>query len=142
MIPQEKKSNVIEFLNRDERKDIKKKEYRFNRNLADREVSVDMTENAYLEKYIEKLENDRIEQEKRISTNMQHMEQRITEERRLSEERMEKRFEQTMQAVENSNKKIDDLSNKLDGTYKWIWGTCLATIIGIAAMVITVFVSK
>lgn len=142
MIPQEKKSNVIEILNRDERKDIKKKEYRFNRNLADREVSVDMTENAYLEKYIEKLENDRIEQEKRISTNMQHMEQRITEERRLSEERMEKRFEQTMQAVENSNKKIDDLSNKLDGTYKWIWGTCLATIIGIATMVITVFVSK
>lgn len=142
MIPQEKKSNVIEILNRDERKDIKKKEYRFNRNLADREVSVDMTENAYLEKYIEKLENDRIEQEKRISTNMQHMEQRITEERRLSEERMEKRFEQTMQAVENSNKKIDGLSDKLDSTYKWIVGTCLATIIGIAAMVVTVMVSK
>lgn len=121
------------------------KEYKFIRE-KEREVATDLDENNYLEKYIDKLESDRRSQEERLSNNMQLMEQRITEERRLSEERMENRFNQVMNSVEKTNEKIDskisNMESKLDNTYKWIVGTCVATILGIAGLIITVMLTK
>lgn len=107
--------------------------------------NVYMDENKILEKYLDKMDQDKRDQEERLSKNMQLMEQRITEERRLSEERMEKRFNDAMEAVKSTNLNIEKLQDKLeektnstiekiDSTNKWIIGTCIATILGIAGI--------
>lgn len=112
-----------------------------------KEVAVStMDENRILEKYMDKIDQDRRDQEERLSNNIKLMENRITEERRLSEERMEKRFNKAMESLEKTNDKIENLESnlteKIDSTNKWIIGTCLATILGIAALVLTVIVTK
>lgn len=113
-------------------------------------------DNDSLEKFLNKIDQDRREQEERLSKNYQLMEQRITEERRLSEERienriiaseerMEKKFIETMNAISDTNKRIEKLENKLDdktdkmlekidSTNKWIIGLCISTILGVAAI--------
>ncbi|MBY6931692.1 hypothetical protein [Clostridium botulinum] len=123
--------------------------------------AIDMDDNKIIEKYMDKIDQDRREQEQRLSNNIQSMEnrlfedrklmeQRITEERRLSEERMEKRFNETMESIKNTNHKIDSLENKLDdktdkmlekvdSTNKWIMGTCIATILAVAAIAASVW---
>ena len=94
-----------------------------------------------IQKYIDRLDQDR-----------RDMEQRITEERRLSEERIEKRFSEATEASrlreERMDKRftetmarIDRSLDKTDETKRWIIGVCLTTIIGIAAMVITVIIT-
>ncbi|MDB2073352.1 hypothetical protein ABHA39_16285 [Clostridium paraputrificum] len=106
--------------------------------------SYSMDENKILEKFIDNMNIDRREQEKRLSKNMELMEKRLELDRRLSEERLDAKFKETMDAIRATNDKIDDkvtrLENKLDGNLKWIIGTCLATILGIAAMVVTVLI--
>ena len=87
--------------------------------------------------------------------NIRQMEQRIVEERRLSEERMEKRYSDVMDVITNLNKRTDEkiketneliqtkhdkIMNSLDTTKRWVMGLCLGTIIGIAAMVVAVLV--
>ena len=95
-------------------------------------------------KSLDNMNIDRREQEKRLSKNMELMEKRLELDRRLSEERLDAKFKETMDAIRATNDKIDDkvtrLENKLDGNLKWIIGTCLATILGIAAMVVTVLI--
>ena len=80
----------------------------------------------------------------RLTQSMQLMEQRITEERRLSEERMEKKFNETMQSIKDTNSNIDSKFDKLESKYEnlkwWIMATCLATIVGIAAIAASVWV--
>lgn len=129
-----------------------------------KEEVFDMDENKILEKYLDKIDKDRREQEQRLNENIRSMEQRITEERRLSEERMEKKFIEAMDSIKETNKKLDSINSKLDkkvetinskidektdkigekidNTNKWIIGVCLSTIIGIAAMVLTVILTK
>ncbi|MCL1844472.1 MAG: hypothetical protein FWF77_01050 [Defluviitaleaceae bacterium] len=107
------------------------------------EVRVDM------QKYIDRLDQDRRDSESRMEQSMktlkaelredrQQMEQRIEarvlEDRRLSEqreERMDKRFSESMNRIDASVAEVQTLK-------WWILGVCLATILGIAAMVITV----
>lgn len=102
-----------------------------------------MDDNDALEKYLDKVDQDRRDQEERLSKNMNLMEQRITEERRLSEERMEKRFNQVMSSIEKTNDKIDEkvsrIEDKIDNTNKWIIGTCIATILAVAAIAASVW---
>ncbi|MBY6804392.1 hypothetical protein FDC50_09970 [Clostridium botulinum] len=116
----------------------------------DKEVATDMDENKGFEKILDRMDKDRREQEQRLSKNMQLMEQRITEERRLSEERMEKSFKEAMESVKSTNNKIGSLENKLDektermlekvdSTNKWIMGTCIATILAVAAIAASVW---
>ncbi|MEX0085146.1 hypothetical protein AB2T90_22235 [Clostridium butyricum] len=124
-------------------------------------MTVDMDENKILEKYMDKVDHDRREQEQRFSNSMQTMEgrlfddrklmeQRITEERRLSEERMEKRFNETMESLKSINLKIESLEEKLDqktdrtldkidSINQWIIATCIATILAVAAIAASVW---
>ena len=128
-----------------------------------------------LEKYIERLDQDRRETEERIRNEQQASEQRRVEEQkameqrrieeqkameiRRSEERKEFReemasmrlemregFNRLESRIDNVEAKlglrIDSVEGKLDMRIDslkwWILGVCLATIVGIAAMVITV----
>ncbi|KQB76807.1 hypothetical protein [Clostridium butyricum] len=134
-------AKVIKFNSEKNRENIDIKAF----NNMEREVAIDMDENKILEKYIDKMDQDRREQEERLSKNMQLMEQRIVEERRLSEDRMEKKFNETMEALKATNNKIEKLEDKLDNktnmmlekidsTNKWIIGTCIATILAVAGI--------
>lgn len=122
-----------------------------------------MDENKILEKYLDKIDQDRREQEERLSKNIELSEKRIHEERielerrimedaKAREERMEKRFLEVMSSIESTNKKIDDtnnkidekidkISDKMDSANKWITGLCITTIVGIAAIVVTVMIA-
>ncbi|MCR1962970.1 hypothetical protein NSA28_04970 [Clostridium perfringens] len=116
----------------------------------------DMDENKILEKYLDKIDKDRREQEERLSKNIElsekrvhderiELERRIIEDSKAREERMEKRFTEVMNSLEKTNTKIDEkidkMSEKIDNTNKWIVGLCISTIIGIAAIVVTVIVA-
>lgn len=140
---------------------------------SNKEVSVDMDENKILEKYLDKVDQDRREQEQRLNSNMEKLEERLSKERIASEERLEKLFNSTMDSIKETNAKIDKIdeklgskidsindkidtkidsinnkidskvdlmSEKIDSTNKWIIGTCIATILSIAAMVITLII--
>lgn len=123
-----------------------------NNDTSEREEASTVDENKIIEKYLDKVDQDRRDQEDRISKNIQLMEQRITEERRLSEERMEKRFNDAMTSIKEVNSKIEKLEDKLDqktnsmlekidSTNKWVIALSISTIIGIAAMVVTVILT-
>jgi len=113
-------------------------------NVTNSELEVEsvMNEQEYIDKYISKLEDDRREQEKRLSTNMQLMEQRITEERRLSEKRIEDRFNEVMTALEKTNEStknaVKDIEAKVDANNKFMRNIQITTILGIGAMVLAV----
>lgn len=117
-----------------------------------KEVSVDMDESKAFDKILDRMDHDRREQEQRLSNNMQQMEQRITEERRLSEERMEKRFNQVMESLKETNDRFDksvirmeskfeDLAKEVKENNKYIRTISVTTILGIAAMVITIIIA-
>ncbi|EOU1985503.1 DUF1640 domain-containing protein [Clostridium perfringens] len=121
-----------------------------------KEEVFDMDENKILEKYLDKIDKDRREQEERLSRNIELSEKRIHDERielekrviedsKAREERMEKRFTEVMNSLEKINlkmdEKIDKMSEKIDSTNKWITGLCISTIVGIAAIVVTVVIA-
>lgn len=110
-------------------------------NYIEGEECIGMDENKLLEKYIDKIDQDRRDQEERLSRNVQLMEERVEKRTRETEERIEKRFIETMDALKETNNKINKLDEKIDSTNKWIIGVCLSTILGIAAMVIAVIVT-
>lgn len=127
----------------------------------DMEVSVDMDENRLLEKYLDKVDQDRRDQELRLNSNMEKLEERLSKERIASEERLEKLFKMTMESIKDTNDKIDKIDEKLDSkidsinnkidskidlmyekmdsTNKWIIGTCIATILAVAAIAASVW---
>lgn len=118
----------------------------------DEEVDIEMDDNILLQKYMDKIDQDRRDQEERLSKNMQLMEYRIAEERKASEERLEKMFLSTMESIKDTNKKIDDLNGKINENEKTlikeissankdIRNISISTIVGIAAMVITVIIA-
>lgn len=121
-----------------------------------KEEVFNMDENKILEKYLDKIDKDRREQEERLSRNIELYEKRIHDERielekrviedsKSREERMEKRFMEVMNSLEKINskmdEKIDKMSEKIDSTNKWITGLCISTIVGIAAIVVTVVIA-
>lgn len=137
--------NASEVFNHDEVINNRNNGYNYKNKKTSERGRSKMDENQILEKYMDKVDQDRRDQEQRLSNSIQSMEQRlnedrklmeqrIVEERRLSEDRMEKRFNETMEALKETNK-------KMDSTNKWITGTCIATIIGIAAMAVTIVVA-
>lgn len=83
-----------------------------------------------LEKYIDKMDRDQSDLRADIKASEERTERRI--------ERLEKLMTDQSQRIET---KIDSIETKFDSWNKWIIGTCLATIIGIATMVITVLVA-
>lgn len=127
----------------------------------DKEVAWDMDENKLIEKYLDKVDQDRREQESRLNSNMEKMEERLSKERITSEERLEKLFSATMESIKDTNEKIDKINEKLDikidsinnkidskidvmyekidSTNKWIIGTCIATILAVAAIAASVW---
>lgn len=119
----------------------------------DMEVTADMDENKILEKYMDKVDQDRRDQDERIYKNMQHMEQRITEERRLSEERLNKKYEDLLKVIEasnnntnskleklqsNFNDEIKEIKNDIKDNTKEVRNISITTILAIAAMVIAI----
>lgn len=137
-----------------------------------REVVCSMDENKLLEKYLDKVDQDRREQEQRLNSNMEKLEERLSKERIASEERLEKLFNETMESIKETNAKIDKIDEKLgskidsindridtkidsinnkidskvdlmyekmDSTNKWIIGTCIATILAVAAIAASVW---
>ncbi|MCL2199848.1 MAG: hypothetical protein FWB80_13095 [Defluviitaleaceae bacterium] len=107
-------------------------------------------------KLIERLDQDRRDSELRLQNSMdslkrelredrqqteQRLDDRMAEERRLSEqreERMEKRFSESMARFD---KTTGELKNDVNHLKWWILGVCMATIIGIASMIITVILN-
>lgn len=110
-------------------------------NDVSREECMKLDENKLLEKYLDKIDQDRRDQENRLSKNVQLMEERVEKRTRETEERIEKKFIETMNALKETNDKINKLDEKIESTNKWIIGVCLSTILGIAAMVIAVIVT-
>lgn len=115
------------------------------------EEAIDMEEKS-LNTVLDRMDQDRRDQEKRLSKNMELIEKRITEERRLSEERMENRFNEVMKSIEKTNgnfeksverieDKFEKLSDEVKENNKYLRNMSLTTIIGIAAMVITVAIT-
>lgn len=137
------KSNLIKFKQKDIIS-ITKGSSNIPVNDIESEVSITMNNDDLLKNYMDKVDQDRRDQETRLTQSMQLMEQRITEERRLSEERMEKKFNETMQSIKDTNSNIDSKFDKLESKYEnlkwWIMATCLATIVGIAAIAASVWV--
>ncbi|AQW25687.1 hypothetical protein JJB61_11285 [Clostridium perfringens] len=131
-------------------------------------VGDSMEDNKLLEKYLDKVDQDRrdqeerlnnaiVESEKRNHTERTEFEKRILQDRKDSEERIDKKFNQILSSIEKNNerleKRISDienkiesnsktLENKIDGNNKWIIGVCITTILSIAALVISILVAK
>ena len=109
-----------------------------------------------IEKFIEQLDKERRDSEKRIqqSTNNlkrelredqqlmeQRIESRILEDRHLAEkreERIEKRFNDVMIEAEKREKRMEERYNYAIERNRWLIGLSIATIVGIAAIVVTV----
>lgn len=128
----------------------------------EKEVAWDMDENKLLEKYLDKVDQDRRDQEIRLNSNMENMEERLSKEKIESEKRLEKLFNATMESIKDTNNKIDKINEKLDNkidsinnkidskvdlmyekmdsTNKWIIGTCIATILAVVAIAVSVWV--
>jgi hypothetical protein len=96
-----------------------------------------MDNDKILEKYMDMVNQDRRDMEARILEDARERERRFSEQQRLSEERMEKRFIETMDAIKNQNKIIDTAISKLENKYEnlkwWILGTAIATILSVIA---------
>lgn len=114
-----------------------------------------MDENKLLEKYLDKVDQDRRDQEERLSkaviesekrnhTERIEFEKRINEDRKASEERLEKKFDQILNSIEKNNKdfesKINKLEDKIDSNNKWIIGVCITTVLSIAALVVSILI--
>ena len=87
------------------------------------------------EKLFDILREDRIQSERRVELQMSALEERLTRQSEKSEERIFK-------AVDDIKTQISDIDKKLDSAKGWIIGIALTTILGIAAMVISVIVTK
>lgn len=152
-------------------KSTSNKNYLSNNPIYREEAATTMDDNnSFILKIIDKINDDNKqlkhdieESEKRIHNERLELDKRIGEERKLSEERMEKKFIEAMEAIKYQNEKIDKISdkidskidaldtkidsktseinNKIDSTNKWIIGVCITTILGIAAMVVTIIIS-
>jgi hypothetical protein len=115
-------------------------ELRLNENQEKLEIRL----NENMGKLETRLNNDRQRFEQQLREDRQLMEQRIevrlSEERRLSEQRedrMEKRFGEAMSNIKEAMSDIKDARNEIRGINRWVMGICIATVLGIAAMVIT-----
>lgn len=144
----ESENNIIQFRNYNSKNDLNNRMINYGEEAATMDNG-----DPFIFKFMDKIEDsnkqlkhDVEESEKRIHNERLELDKKITEEQRLSEERMEKKFNETMKAIEKLSDKIDSkvekIESKVDNTNKWIIATCLATIVGIAAMVATIVLAK
>ena len=100
-----------------------------------------MNENDMLKAYMEKVDRDQSD----LRADIRESERRTSEKIDKIEERMDQRLNRIediiTKSTDNTATKIDNLEKEVSSTLKWVIGTCVATIIGIAAMVITIIVS-
>lgn len=87
------------------------------------------------EKLFDILREDRNESEKRMQRQMQMLEDRIAKQSEKTEERI-------MQAVSEIKHDIADAKKETQEAKSWIIGIALATILGIAAMVVTIILAR
>ena len=97
-----------------------------------------MDSNELLKAYMEKVDRDQSdlrsdirESERRTSANIDNIERRM-------DERLNRIEDMISNSINKNNEKIEALESKIDGKTRWVVGTCIATIVGIAAMVVTV----
>lgn len=116
------------------------------------------TDMDILEKYIDKMDRDQSDlrndiraSEERTERRIERLEQLILSQNQNMENRfdsLEQKFEQKEVNIENKilrlESKLDqtktDMENKFDSLNKWVMGTSIATLVGIAAMVIAVII--
>ena len=110
------------------------------KNISKREETK-MNENDILKAYIEKVDRDQSD----LRADIRESERRTSEKMDKIEERMDQRLNRIEDMIQKSTKdtadSIEKLNEKVESKLHWIENTCIATIIGIAAMVITVIVS-
>ncbi|WP_373845101.1 hypothetical protein [Clostridium sp.] len=116
--------------------------------LGDKSEEINMDDNKLLEKYMDSVNRNMQDMEKRLAEDRRDSEKRTEEQRRLSEERMEKNFSEAMDAIKYQNEKIDKLEDKIDNNAKELRNISVTTIwsmIGIvaaiAALVLTVILT-
>lgn len=97
-----------------------------------------MDSNELLKAYMEKVDRDQSdlrsdirESERRTSAKIDNIERRM-------DERLNRIEDMISNSINKNNEKIEALESKIDGKTRWVVGTCIATIVGIAAMVVTV----
>jgi len=110
-----------------------------------------------IEKYIERLDQDRRESEQRIRDERKESEDRIRNERKESEKYWQiqrdkdhdyyiklcdRLDEDRKLSEERLEKKFDQAINDIRTSKYWIMGVCFATILGIAAMVVAILVGS
>lgn len=94
-------------------------EYNFrNKEHGNEEVSVDMDENKTFEKVLDRMDQDRREQEQRLSKNMELMEKRIDDERKDSEKRTQDRYDDLVRLIEKTNDKFDKTVDGIHDDFK------------------------
>lgn len=114
-----------------------------------KEAAIDMDDSKAFEKILDRMDQDRREQEQRLSKNIELMEQRMETRTRDSEERMEARFQQVMNSIESTNKKVDEAMQRMENKFdklseevkennKYIRNISITTIIGIGGMVVAI----
>lgn len=102
-----------------------------------------MDDNKLLEKYMDKIDQDRRDTEKRISDSIERFENKVVQDRKESEARIEKRISEAEHRIENrfnsTMDSVEKLNDKIENTNKWIIGTCIATILAVAAIAASVW---
>lgn len=100
-----------------------------------------MNDNDLLKAYMDKISQDQTE----IRTDSRESERRISERINEIEKRMDTRLNRIEDMIASSTKKTDTAINNLkesvDSKMRWVVGTSITTILGIAAMVVTAIVT-
>lgn len=124
-------------------------EYNNINTLNDNEVKPKMNEENYIEKLINRIEQDnkeirdrreqdRIDNDKKLNKFLDV----LKEDRKESEARLNGDMKEIRASIKDMSSKLDSTADKLESKFEnlkwWIIATCIATIIGIAAMVVSV----
>lgn len=103
------------------------------------EINSKMNENDILKSYIEKVDRDQSD----LRADIRESENRTSEKINRIEERMDVRLnrieDMIKQSTEQNSDNLKSLEKEVHSKLGWVIATCLATIIGIGAMVIAVY---
>lgn len=100
-----------------------------------------MNDNDLLKAYMDKISQDQTE----IRSDSRESERRMSERINEIEKRMDTRLNRIEDMIASSTEKTDtainDLKESVDSKMRWVVGTSITTILGIAAMVVTAIVT-